>query len=991
MAPPQHTYGPNCLLAWDAKLPAHATGDSPPAVNAQFFYQSAFPIDDPLSPVPPPSSNTASAAIKHPIRPFTPHDNAALEEAWQQLGTKICGEKGWEGLEASVAEGNSSRRGIESDSALEKRGRDRVDPQGHHGREVVPEISRVATLRRDDGHAKKHKKRPIDSRAIKHESITAARAGCARREYVEEGEMEENNDEVNRPVSAMAFDVHNASKMSPSRESHTSSMVSAMSYPPSRVGLSNKTTTGTPFLRAPPRRRRSISPGPEVDGNVETPASESYGRQSPSGATPAREDFVSDDYEPFDINEVTDPMASSLGNPTDQRDNQSIEVPVGISSLHVVELPDLEMKPIYWSAVNDISSVTRGTWFYRDTMYPVEAEVSNQLEIGYLDLKVWTETWNDELNSALAVGAEGEAKVVHRIWPTEEPKKANDADTQETTQDKTRTARGSVVLTRTEDLLVRSTGAHQASDGLRHVAAEGHHDSVKGKGRSYANSSVVYKNEREAFILRPNLLPSAYYGRRPLAKIRRGFVVGIPVVRGFSWKTWDRIHPTKKTLLSVRAEEGAEASQSGAANAYRGSRGCPACLVVERPQNVTDLVLVIHGIGQKLSQRIESFSFTHLVNSLRRQVHVELGNPVVKSLLRPGHGGIMTLPINWRALLTFDDTDMSDPNQAGKKHTWTNEFGLKEITPETIPSVRNLISDVMLDIPYYLSHHKSEMVEAVTREANRVYRLWCKNNPGFEKTGRVHLIAHSLGSVMALDILSKQPTRLPESIDLTSSTINTHRFDFDTKSLFFCGSPAGFFLLLNKASLLPRKGRNKPGADGEDAGRRVAGEANTYGCLAIDNIYNVLNHYDPIAYRLNATVDTSYAASLKPALLPSTTTSFLSSLTSLISSSSSDPAAQNRPAINRLQSTIELETHNFTREEIAERRMYLLNDNGQIDYFLPTGGGPLDIQYLNILSAHSSYWTSREFVRFLVVEIGRSQGRQHTLGNMRAVKVARKS
>ena len=65
--------------------------------------------------------------------------------------------------------------------------------------------------------------------------------------------------------------------------------------------------------------------------------------------------------------------------------------------------------------------------------------------------------------------------------------------------------------------------------------------------------------------------------------------------------------------------------------------------------------------------------------------------------------------------------------------------------------------------------------------------------------------------------------------------------------------------------------------------------------------------------------------------------------------------------------------------------------NGQIDYFLPTGGGPLDIQYLNILSAHSSYWASREFVRFLVVEIGRPQGRENTLGNMRAVKVARKS
>ena len=63
-----------------------------------------------------------------------------------------------------------------------------------------------------------------------------------------------------------------------------------------------------------------------------------------------------------------------------------------------------------------------------------------------------------------------------------------------------------------------------------------------------------------------------------------------------------------------------------------------------------------------------------------------------------------------------------------------------------------------------------------------------------------------------------------------------------------------------------------------------------------------------------------------------------------------------------------------------------LSQNGQIDYFLNSGGGPLEIQYLNILSAHSSYWASKEFVRFLVVEIGRAPGRESTLVNMRAVK-----
>ena len=86
-----------------------------------------------------------------------------------------------------------------------------------------------------------------------------------------------------------------------------------------------------------------------------------------------------------------------------------------------------------------------------------------------------------------------------------------------------------------------------------------------------------------------------------------------------------------------------------------------------------------------------------------------------------------------------------------------------------------------------------------------------------------------------------------------------------------------------------------------------------------------------------------------------------------------------------MPTTVELETHNFTKEEIAEKRMYLLNDNGQIDYTLQSGGG-LEWQYLNMLSAHSSYWIRQDFVRFLVVEIGRSPGKAGVVGSIKAAK-----
>lgn len=62
-------------------------------------------------------------------------------------------------------------------------------------------------------------------------------------------------------------------------------------------------------------------------------------------------------------------------------------------------MPNLQMTPIYWTPVHDEAVVVRGTWFYQDTMLPVETAVANMLEAGYVDLQVWTETWKDELDS----------------------------------------------------------------------------------------------------------------------------------------------------------------------------------------------------------------------------------------------------------------------------------------------------------------------------------------------------------------------------------------------------------------------------------------------------------------------------------------------------------------------------------------------------------------------------------------------------------------
>ncbi|KAI9055992.1 hypothetical protein LZ554_000925 [Drepanopeziza brunnea f. sp. 'monogermtubi'] len=356
----------------------------------------------------------------------------------------------------------------------------------------------------------------------------------------------------------------------------------------------------------------------------------------------------------------------------------------------------------------------------------------------------------------------------------------------------------------------------------------------------------------------------------------------------------------------------------------------------------------------------------------------------------------MVLPVNWRSNLSFEDGGPMKESDQDRN----SDFSLKDITPHTIPAVRNMISDVMLDIPFYMSHHKPKMIQALISEANRVYRLWCKNNPEFHTNGRVHIIAHSLGSVMALEVLSKQPTCVPE-VDLLSRNINIKHFDFSTTNLFFVGSPSGFFLLLDKGHLIPRRSQGKPGAElADEMDKKVTGEQGTLGCLAVDNIYNVMHYNDPIAYRLNATIDPQFSASLKNAQVPSATTGFFASIGNAVRSVTPGVAgpcdlavgqvAANPPCLPRMPSQLEMEVHDFTREEITEKKFFLLNDCGQVDWFLSSGGGPLEIQYLNMLGAHSSYWGSPDFIRMVVIEVSREPGKNHVLPNMKAVKVGHK-
>lgn len=1029
-----HTFGESCMLKEESNTftrRASSVAIDPPKIHAQFFYRSAQIIDDPLAAVPTPSSGSAVKPSKIPPRPFSVHDNIALDQAWLKLPLLeqaqaqaqkkpylrkdvLQRESTESELYAASIPPKAEAGEVNANEPTQDTQKGKVSEMGKETEDRgVSDVSKAQTeyhlgvkpqgvdltLFDDPDHPPLQDTMPITVDEIVEDEVESGiRKSHRSRSLFRRKEREEKSEE----------DIV-SSRSSNRKWSRGRHEVDESAFTLGR----SPDTTGTPFLRVSSRLRRS-SKSPDrgttrkaqVDG-VDSPGKDYRPKQSsPLGVRPRFPSSHSSEDSQDEDHSGTEPVSggshSVFRREGKLQETQTTRVTVGISRLHVVEMPSLkvsplkaqkidngfysnahfplQMGPIYWDPVHDESAVVRGTWFYKDTMWPVESDLANQIEEGYDYMRPWTPAYVDELNSCMDIGPEAELKVCHRIWLS---------DMLTGQQSRPGTGKGKRLEPEVKQLQEAKVVA-----GMAENRAEGILGGSESTDRLFARSSMIYANARDAQILSTSQLPSAKTGRRVLSNIRKGRAVGIPVVRGFDTKAWEKLHP-----LPTRAVTIAQTIEAGTVKSLKRQKSCLACEEGAGGNSMpTDLILVVHGIGQKLSERVESFHFTHAINAFRRQINLELNADAVKPWLRPELGGVMVLPINWRSTLKLEDGGpQPDPNRRpGSPNPLKNEFTLKDITAESLPAVRNLISDVMLDIPYYLSHHKPKMIEAVIREANRVYRLWCLNNPHFHESGRVHLLAHSLGSVMALDILSKQPTKLPKEVDYPhrSGDTRTDIFEFDTRSLFFCGSPAGFFLLLNRAPLVPRSGRDKPDAESKGTGPGVAGEPGTFGCLAVDNLYNIMHYNDPVAYRLNACVDVDYAASLQPASVPSATPTWGQFFGGYVRGKAVVPTKTmsglnelpRRPTTARLPTTVEMETHDFTKEEIAEKRMFLLNDNGQIDYTLHSGGGPLEIQYLNMLSAHSSYWTLQDFVRFLVVEVGRKPGRAETMGSVRAVK-----
>lgn len=171
-----------------------------------------------------------------------------------------------------------------------------------------------------------------------------------------------------------------------------------------------------------------------------------------------------------------------------------------------------------------------------------------------------------------------------------------------------------------------------------------------------------------------------------------------------------------------------------------------------------DLVLVWHGIGQKIAEEWKSLDFTLAVTNLRNLTRKraglappsDVGGKGLSELTKGRR--VQMLPVMWRATLEDFEPTARDGDAHPDEHL-DNNFTIDDIFSDTMPIIKQLISGVLFDIPLYLSHHREEIMSRVVRENNRIVRLFLQRNPRFfDNGGRISLIAHSLGAALATDV-----------------------------------------------------------------------------------------------------------------------------------------------------------------------------------------------------------------------------------------------
>lgn len=633
---------------------------------------------------------------------------------------------------------------------------------------------------------------------------------------------------------------------------------------------------------------------------------------------------------------------SAIPNQPSQNAPATTKVPVNEDYLFDVEIETRELAPTYW--LGPVYDVIRGTWFTPDGD-PVDEGLAMQLEEGYLKVKPWRFGKEGEKRSSSqprgrpismggSVGADYRKELgklnrdatSNPVTPKtsmdslrgeatkeqDEPR-SGDKPMSSTAPDTPRTHRlfgahmNSTVTYQDEDtawLLTDDMWTRMGSTLYQRFAGGAHYAGyryVRGytdpkEKKKPVNTAVDPNSKKEPErAVTPSLAYGSDNGRSSGSEGGSDVEMTDPEGRESPSQTRRRnlerqvsnlMTSSKPEYELKQEEEMRKLEEKEMRDDYKNrDKG-------EQGREIEHLLLVTHGIGQRLGMRMESINFIHDVNTMRKTFKsVYANSPDLQALNSEvdkdtKNSRVQVIPIVWRHLLDF-------PQQSLKHNRKEHDLGdldhedhkfpsLEDITVEGIPAVRNFLTDLALDILLYQSPaYKGHISRIVVNEMNRTYRLFKERNPSFE--GKVSLVGHSLGSAIMFDILCIQrdpKLRLdPQSSKYRRPTEEGLKLDFEVEDFYALGSPIGLFQMLKGRTIAARPSNafvppETPATPLDDPFSPTTAERNqafdvTTSSPLCKQIFNIFHPTDPISYRIEPLISPAMSA-LKAQPLPYT-------------------------------------------------------------------------------------------------------------------------
>lgn len=354
-------------------------------------------------------------------------------------------------------------------------------------------------------------------------------------------------------------------------------------------------------------------------------------------------------------------------------DQNNAKVPVNEDYLYDVDVKRRELAPAYW--LGPIYEVRRGTWFFQEgsTLKPCEENLATQLEEGFLKVKPWQKQYQQpQTPSSLSTPTSRPPSTSI----TSDPGNSSDAVGSTRLTPK----RSAVDLSRQHDRVpTDSTPGETSAIG---AASQSHR--LFG---AYMNSTVTYQDTTTAWLTHDDFMSrmssTVYqrFGAVPGTKFIRGYSEPKPakestetkgtesIARGQGSSKEDQslkrqdstpVNMKRKSAppgstSSATLEEPAQQHEKSSSERPRTTLERQMSSLAgesrdavgleeearkqeekemedsreadgeERDREIDHLVLVTHGIGQRLGLRLESINFVHDVNVLRKSLKTVYG------------------------------------------------------------------------------------------------------------------------------------------------------------------------------------------------------------------------------------------------------------------------------------------------------------------------------------------------------------------------------